>query len=309
MRCGPDVCPLIGAKATSTNEAFFLQRTRQPPNTNHTPKKRPIFGHRLPAGGNGGRHEHHRSAGRLCRHPQTRPSEHIMRGTDVLYLSVVTVRGLVLEWLDAMSGGLAVQGVMTRRLFLKVGWLMDKHAVSADCLLAVQTIRWSRRCVKQAQLQGNTREATTLTAALSMDCGALDMLVQFLHAGKTDAVLPAQPWPHIHHVTSENGWATTSKILKLANALGDAMNPGGEGESWILLWNMASIHAIRKHTGRHGGVTASQHFVLAALRLGRIPQLQELRPDANERHCCQLRHRRLIRRHRDEPGMATTAIG
>ena len=31
----------------------------------------------------------------------TRFSEHIMRVTDVLCLSVVTIHGLVLEWLDA----------------------------------------------------------------------------------------------------------------------------------------------------------------------------------------------------------------
>ena len=47
MRCGVDVCPLIGATATSTNEAFFLQRTRLPPYTSHIQKKRPIFDHRL----------------------------------------------------------------------------------------------------------------------------------------------------------------------------------------------------------------------------------------------------------------------
>ena len=49
MRCGGDVCPLIGATATSTNEAFFFfsQRTRLPPYTNRTHKKRPIFDHRL----------------------------------------------------------------------------------------------------------------------------------------------------------------------------------------------------------------------------------------------------------------------
>ena len=65
---------------------------------------------------------------------------------------------------------------------------------------------WIRRGVKQAQLQGNTREATTLTVAISMDRGPLDMLVQIVPAGKTDAVLQEQPWPeHTRHVTFENG--------------------------------------------------------------------------------------------------------
>ena len=191
----------------------------------------------------------------------TRLSEHIMRVTDVLCLSAVTVRGLVLEWLDAegldarpcqrwvqqLLRGMrlsfkkpakclkelhspALQEANTQRLFIKLCWLMNKHAVSADrvvnidetsChLLPVHQIGWGRRGVKQAQLQGNTKEATTFTVAFSMDRGPLDMLVQIVHAGKTDAVLPEQPWPeHTRHVTSENGWATTTRILQFADSL------------------------------------------------------------------------------------------
>ena len=120
-------------------------------------------------------------------------------------------------------------GCLVRKRF---GRLMDKHGVSAhrvvnndetSCrLLPVHRIGWCRRCVKQAQLQGNTRGATTFTVALSMDRGALNMLVQIVHAGKRDAVLPAQPWPP--HATL------------------NVMNPGKEGQSWILLCNVASIH-------------------------------------------------------------------
>ena len=86
---------------------------------------------------------------------------------------------------------------------------MDKHAVSADrvvnidetsCrLLPVHQTGWGRRGAKQAQQQGNTKEATTFTVAFSMDRGPLDMLVQIVHAGKTDAFLPAQPWPERTH--------------------------------------------------------------------------------------------------------------
>ena len=140
------------------------------------------------------------------------------------------------------------------RTVIKLCWLMDKHAVSADrvvnidetsCrLLPVRQIGWGRRGVKQAQLQGNTKEATTFMVAFSMDCGAVDMLVQIVHAGKTDTVLPEQPRPErTHHVTSENGWATTTTILQLAATLDDVMNPSKEGQAWILLWDTASIHA------------------------------------------------------------------
>ena len=59
--------------------------------------------------------------------------------------------------------------------------------------------------MKQAQLWGNTKEATTFTVAFSMDRGPLDILI--VQAVKTDAVLPEE---HTHHVTSENGWAITA---------------------------------------------------------------------------------------------------
>ena len=130
--------------------------------------------------------------------------------------------------------------------------------------------------------------------------GPLDVLVQIVHQGKTDAVLPEQPWPErTHHVTSENGWATTTTILQLAAILDDMLNPIKEGQAWILLWDMASIHA-RGNPGCHVGrfpshrariPPATKHVVLAALRRGRLPQLQELHPDAGERHSCPLRPR------------------
>ena len=73
----------------------------------------------------------------------------------------------------------------------------------------------------------------------------------------------------------------------------------------------------RGHHDRHAGDVpsrravlhpAAQHFVLAALRRGRLPLLQELHPGAGERHSCPLRHRRLVRRLGHEQGMATTVI-
>ena len=133
-------------------------------------------------------------------------SEHIMRVTDVLCLSAVTIRSLVLEWLFAegldvrpcrswMEGLLRGMRLSykkpakcvkelhsrgqhhanTHHLFIKLCWLMDKHAVSADrvvnidetsCrLLPVHQIGWGRRAVKKIELQGNTKEATTFTVA------------------------------------------------------------------------------------------------------------------------------------------------
>ena len=81
---------------------------------------------------------------------------------------------------------------------------MDKHAVSASRvvnidetsrrILPVHQIGWGRRGVNEAQLHGNTREATTYTVAFSMDRGPLDMLARI-----SDATLGAMrtAFPHI----------------------------------------------------------------------------------------------------------------
>ena len=93
----------------------------------------------------------------------TRLGEYIMKVTDVLCLSAVTIRGLVLEWLDAegldvrpgvtwvkrLLRGMRLsykkpakclkelhspehQHANSHRLFIKLCWLMDKHPVNAD---------------------------------------------------------------------------------------------------------------------------------------------------------------------------------
>ena len=124
----------------------------------------------------------------------------------------------------------ALQEANTHRLFIKLCWLMSRvvNIDETSCrLLLVYQMGWGRRGVKQAQLQGNAKEATTFTVAFSMDRGPLDMLVQIVHAGKTDAVMPEKPWPErTHHVTSENGWATTTGLLQLAARLDNVLNPG-----------------------------------------------------------------------------------
>ena len=72
------------------------------------------------------------------------------------------------------------------------------------------------------------------------------------------------------------------------------------------------------HPGRHGGRfptrrtvlhPATKHIVLAALRRGRLPQLQELHPDAGERHSCPLRPRWLLRRLVHEQSMEAPVFG
>ena len=93
----------------------------------------------------------------------------------------------------------------------------------------------------------------------------------------------------------------------------NVLNPGKEGQAWILLWDMASIHAsvgtlaAMKATFPRVALCFIQTLrtsYLAALRPGSLPQLQELHPDASERHSCPVRPRRLVRRRRHEQGMA-----
>ena len=54
---------------------------------------------------------------------------------------------------------------------------------------------------------------------------------------------------------------------------------------------------------------ATKHVVPAALRRGRLPQLQELHSDAGERHSCPRRSRWLLRRLGHEQSMAAPVIG
>ena len=189
----------------------------------------------------------------------------------------------------------------THRLFIKLCWLMDTHAVGADrvvnidetsCrLLPVHQIGWGCHGEKQAQLQGNTKEATTFTIAFSTDRCPLDMLVQIVHAGKTDAVLPEKPWPErTRHVTSENGWATTTTILQLAASLDDVMNPSKEGQSWILLWDMhaseatlaamkaAFPHVVLCASSRHEALRTCSHATWPSSAASRAPSRRRRAP-------------------------------
>ena len=249
--------------------------------------------------------------------------------SDVLHAEGLDVR-LCLSWVKGLLRGMRLsykklakcvkelhcteqQHANKHRLFIKLCWLMGKHAVSEDrvvnidettCrLLLVHQSGWGRRGVKQAQLQGNTRERTTFPVDFGMARGPLDVLVQIVHAGKTDAVLPE----HTHHVTSENGWATTTTTLHLVPhprddvtnssvdpSLGHGQHPRQRGHHDRHVCEVPSRRAVLH--------PAAQHLVLSALRRGRLPQLQELHPDACECRSYPLRPRRVVRRLGHEQG-------
>ena len=128
-------------------------------------------------------------------------------------------------------------------------------------LLSVHQIGWVRRGVKQAQLQGNTREATTFTVVFSMDHGPLDMLVQIVKAGKTDAVLPEQPWPErTHHVTSENGYGDHDPAAD--GHSGQRAEPGHGRTSVDPSLGHGQHPRQRGHPGRHEGRFPTRRSVL-----------------------------------------------
>ena len=172
-------------------------------------------------------------------------------------------RGLVLEWLDAKGLDVrpgkwwvrrllhgtrlshkkpakclkelhspALQEANTHRLFIKLCWLMDTHAVGADRVVNIDETSCR---VLPAHLQGNTKEATTFTIAFSMDRGPRTRARQTPSCRRSPGRSAL--------ATSHRRTATTTTILQFAASLDDVINPSKEGQSWILLWDMASIHA------------------------------------------------------------------
>ena len=177
----------------------------------------------------------------------------------------------------------ALQGANARRLFMKLRWLMEQHDVNADRVINIDEGAVYCRCKRSAgavearhkrSSKAKSEEATSLTAAFGVDRDPLEMLLQILHAEKTTAVLPQEPFPpHSLRTFSENGSAISSTTVELAIASDGVINPAGHSRAWILLWEMASVHASEVTLCFHEGVVAScrvvfhcipKHFVLAA---------------------------------------------
>ena len=186
----------------------------------------------------------------------------------------------------------ALQEANTHRLFIKPCLLMDKHAVSADrvvnidetsCrLLPVHQIGCGRRVIKQAQLQGNTEEATTFTVAFSLDHGPLDMLIE--QAVKTDAVLPEEA--HSPRHAGERLGHHGDHDPAVHSHIGQRAEPEQRTTSVDPSLGHGQHPRQRGHDDRHEGEV---HVVLCflpprstsylqPLRRGRLPQLQEPEP-------------------------------
>ena len=169
-------------------------------------------------------------AGMLSPADMTRLSEHIMRVTDVLCLSAVTIHGLVLEWLDAegldvqpgyawvrrLPHGMrlsfkkpakclkelhspALQEANTHRLFIKLCWLMDKHAVSADRVVNIDETSCRLLPVHQTGW-GPPRRQTS--SAAGQHEGGHDVHSRLQHG----------PWPAGHAGADRTRWQDRRRL-------------------------------------------------------------------------------------------------
>ena len=157
----------------------------------------------------------------------TRLSEQILRVTDVLCLSGLTIRGLVLDWLDAeghdvrpgrewvrrLLRGMRLsfkkparcvkelhspvqQHANTHRLFTKLCWLTDKHAASADRVVNIDETSCRLLPVHQIgwghRAAGQHRGGHDIHGRRKHGPWPAGHAGAALQAGKTDAVLPEQ---------------------------------------------------------------------------------------------------------------------
>ena len=123
-----------------------------------------------------------------------------------------------------------------------------------------------------------------------MDRGPLGVLVQIVHTGKTTAVLRER----------------LGNDRRVASALDGVAKPRGRSRPWIFFWSLANVHASE---GTLATVKApllqvalcliSPQIVLAAVRRGRFPQVQEQQPEASEHRSCPVRHPCVLRHHGD----------
>ena len=84
----------------------------------------------------------------------------------------------------------------THLLFIKLCWLMDKHAVAIDRVVNIDGDLMPPPA--SSQLQDSTKEATTFTVAFSMDRGPLDMLVQIVHGERQTPSCQSSPDQRAH---------------------------------------------------------------------------------------------------------------
>ena len=131
---------------------------------------------------------------------------------------------------------------------------MDQHAVSEDrvvnidetsCrLLPVHQIGWTAVAsnkLSHRATRGRPRHSQSPSAWIVAPWTCWCELCT--RARRTPSCRSSPGPERTRHVTSVNGWATTTTLLQLTSALDDVMNLGKEVQSWILLWDMASIHA------------------------------------------------------------------
>ena len=235
---------------------------------------------------------------------------HMTRVTDVMCLGAGLSRGLVQEELHdweldlSPSHGLdqGAHELQDARLMCgRISTFLRRRTL-------IRELRWLMEATKQAQPTGNTKEARTLIAACSMDRGPLELLVQIVHhaqgnrsaaagtcpAAYTAHLLRGLPDKHADDSGAHDGFWRRDEPRRITAGMDHPLRPRQRSSK-------------PEHPGIHEGVIASfrvvlhstaKHFVLADFLRGSFAQLQEQASPA--------RHRRLIRHHEAEQGLART---
>ena len=220
------------------------------------------------------------------------------------------------------------QHANTHRLFVKLCWLMDEHAVSADrvvnidetsCrLLMVQQIGWAAAASNRPSCRATPRRPRHSRSPShgpwpAGHAGADRARGQDRRRLAGAALAGAHSPRNVRERLGHHDDAPAAR-----GHIGQRDEPEQRRTGVDPSLGHGQHPRQRGHPGRHAGRfptrravlhPATKHVVLATLRRGRLPQLQELHPGASERHSCPLRHRRLVRRLGHEQGMAAPVIG
>ena len=225
---------------------------------------------------------------------------------------------------------LAEQHTNTHRQFMKLCWLMDKHALSC------RTRDQHRRDVIPSLASADDRVVPSrrqTSPVADQHNSAHDIHSRLQHGSWPTEHVGADPARWQHRRRLAGGTLAAARVPRhIGERLGnhdDAAAAHGhtgrrdEPRHGKTIVDPSLEHGQhprqRSHPGRHEGRfrprravlhSTTKHVVPAALRPGRLSRLQELHPDASEHHSCPLCHRRLIRRRRrDERSKETPVSG
>ena len=346
----PAGCPRTasGLLATSPSAAASAAPALQNPRRPH--RAQLVFRHvgppvfngssrTLPSAGNGAHHQKHRSAGKVCCHPQAWHDEEAhpagdrgpapWRGDCQRLAAPMTRRreSRRPSWPDLCQAAPAWYTLELQEVLHVCEGALPSWVAARQHALSAQTASWtSTRCpVGASGGEGPPRRETS--SAAGQRKGGHDVHGRLQHG----------PWPaglagadgargHDRRRLLRAVLIRAQSSRHVRERLGnDVHNPaahGRPGRCDAPKQRRTSVDPSLghgQHLGQRGHPDCSpsrhavlhfttKHVVLASLRRGRL-ELQELHLDASEHRTCTCSLRWLTRRHRDEQGMAAPAFG